>query len=228
VVIDVERMVRLKEKKEDETMNKISKSPVLTWLLMIILGVNGFLFAAEKIAASSPKPLSLQSITQPRQLPEHLLGASVLPFYERLLNVPRKVAIVKQMKLGLVRFPGGTLGNYYNWRTGLPEATAKPDSSEYVRYWATLAPNIQRSYPNGIHIEEYSKFAADINAAVDLLPNLENSTVAEQTEWFKQMKADGSLPNYIELGNEFYFAMMNDPDNLKKWPDYLSPKTKYV
>ncbi|MGO8761998.1 MAG: hypothetical protein ACLQUS_08420, partial [Desulfobaccales bacterium] len=52
-----------------------------------------------------------------------------------------------------------------------------------------------------------------------LVPNLETSSVADQGAWFKRLRQDGSLPTHIEMGNEFWVAMGNDPNVLKKWPD---------
>ena len=37
--------------------------------------------------------------------------------------------------------------------------------------------------------------------------------------WFKRLAAAGVLPKNIELGNEFYIAMGNDPTVIRKWPD---------
>ena len=52
-----------------------------------------------------------------------------------------------------------------------------------------------------------------------LVPNLETSSIAEQVEWFRQMRAARMVPRYIELGNEFWIAMGFDPDVLRRWPD---------
>jgi hypothetical protein len=49
--------------------------------------------------------------------------------------------------------------------------------------------------------------------------NLETSSIADQVEWFQKMKDQGILPRYLELGNEFYLAMLGDPNVLEIWPD---------
>ena len=52
-----------------------------------------------------------------------------------------------------------------------------------------------------------------------LVPNLETSNIADQVAWFRQMKDEGIVPRYIELGNEFWIATGMDEDVLKRWPD---------
>jgi len=159
-------------------------------------------------------------------LPKRILGMSAEPLIEHLIDDPRKVNLAREMDLAYVRFPGGSQSNFYNWRTGLLDFHANEFSSSYVKFWASVAPKIAVAHPSGIHMHEYRKFAESIGAETILLPNLETSSMAEQLEWFKQMHADGDVPTHIELGNEFYLGMMNDPDSMKHWPD--EPTTEKV
>ena len=170
-------------------------------------------------ADEEAKPLILEASGLERQLPERLLGASSEALIEHLIDDPNKVAALKEMDLAFVRFPGGSQANYYNWRTGLLDMTLTPQSSQYMRFWAEIAPKIRNSFPNGVKIAEYTKFAKQVGAEVVLVPNLETSNIAEQVEWFRQMKAAEIVPSHIELGNEFWIAMGFDPDVLKRWPD---------
>ena len=175
-----------------------------------------------RIAASAneeAKPLILEASGLERQLPERLLGASAEAVIEHLIDDPNKVAALKEIDLAFVRFPGGSQANYYNWRTGLLDITLTPQSSQYMRFWAETVPKIRNSFPNGVKIAEYTKFAKQVGAEVVLVPNLETSNIAEQIEWFRQMKAAEIVPGHIELGNEFWIAMGFDPDVLKQWPD---------
>ncbi|MGA9458701.1 MAG: hypothetical protein WBV16_03220 [Desulfobaccales bacterium] len=94
-----------------------------------------------------------------------------------------------------------------------------PNSSNYTRFWAKVMPNIRRRFPDGISLEQFRQFADAIGAQVVLVPNLETSSIANQKAWFEHMRRDGSLPTHIEMGNEFWVAMGNDPNVIKKWPD---------
>ncbi len=173
---------------------------------------------AQKSTANS-RPLLLSPTGPPRPLPAHLMGASVAPFYEPLLNNSGKIDFLRQMHLAFVRFPGGSDANYYHWRTGLFSIEVFPNSSTYTRFWAKVMPNIRRRFPDGISLEQFRQCADAIGAQVVLVPNLETSSIASQRAWFEHMRQDGSLPTHIEMGNEFWVAMGNDPNVINKWPD---------
>ncbi|HYB74103.1 MAG TPA: hypothetical protein VED18_12085, partial [Candidatus Sulfotelmatobacter sp.] len=168
------------------------------------------------------QPLTLTAVGAPRQLPERILGASAEPLIEHLIDDPRKIAAIKQTAPAVLRFPGGSQANYYDWRTGLLSFPARSNSSAYMKFWAAIAPKIARGFPNGVRMEEYAPFAREVGADVILVPNLETSSVQEQTAWFQQLAAAGALPKLIELGNEFYIAMGGDPAVMRQWPDALT------
>jgi hypothetical protein len=138
---------------------------------------------------------------------------------EHLLDSPRKIAAIQQTAPGVIRFPGGSQSNYYNWQTGLLDFTPLPSSSPYYKFWAGVAPKIAQAFPNGIHMDQYQRMAKQIGADVILVPNLETSSVSQQVAWFTQLAAQHALPKTIELGNEFYIAMAGDPNVMRIWPD---------
>lgn len=178
--------------------------------------------AAEPRAATPPAGVRALHLTQSgdaRPLPENILGASVEAMIEHLLDDPQKVAAIQQTAPGVVRFPGGSQANYYDWKTGQLVFNPQPNSSAYYKFWASVAPKIDRAFPNGVHMEQYQTFATQIKADVILVPNLETSSVAGQVAWFTQLAAGHALPKTIELGNEFYIAMANDPNVVRQWPD---------
>src|ERR1700691_2245058 len=90
------------------------------------LGQDGEASSSERVTIQKNVPsektarsLVLVPQEQPRQLPTHLLGASVEPWLEHTLDDPQSIAIIRQMHLGWVRFPGGSEANYYHWQPGL-------------------------------------------------------------------------------------------------------------
>ena len=163
--------------------------------------------------------LVLKPSGKPRSLQGPILGVSTTAFYEHLLNDSAKIAVLKKMSIGLDRFPGGSDANFYNWRTGLIEIQADRSSSSYVQFWAKAAANIAHGKPKGVSFEQYESFSRQIGAQIILVPNLESSSVAEQVEWLKRLAGKGIVPQRIELGNEFWVAMGNDPTSLARWPD---------
>ncbi|HEY3324856.1 MAG TPA: hypothetical protein VGP72_30670 [Planctomycetota bacterium] len=163
--------------------------------------------------------LHLVASGEPRPLPDRIFGASVEPFVEHMIGDPAKTEALKKMHIGLTRFPGGSQSNFYDWRTGLFEIHLRPDSSEYMHFWAKVMPMMARRFPKGISAEEYKPFVESFGAESILVPNLETSTVQSQAQWFKRLAQAGAVPTRIELGNEFYIAMGNDPAGLEKWPN---------
>ncbi len=186
-------------------------------LLSFQLGLT-FLFVTISFSAHAAT-LSLMPMGEPRSLQGPIFGASTTTFYEHLLDDPVKIAVLQNMSIRLDRFPGGSDANFYNWHSGLIEIQAQPDSSEYVKFWAKAATNIARGKPNGVTFEQYESFSRHIGAQTILVPNLESSTVSDQVEWFKRLNREGIVPQRIELGNEFWVAMGNDPKSLTRWPD---------
>ena len=163
--------------------------------------------------------INLVNTGKSRKLPVRLLGFQAVPLYEHLTDTPAKVAIAKEMVPAFVRFPGGMVGNYYSWRSGQLELNVKTNSSATYRFFARVAEQIKQLHPQGVFIESYYQFSQAIGAEIVLLVNLETSSIGDQVEWVKKMKSEGILPRYLELGNEFWLAMLGDPNVLKKWPD---------
>jgi len=190
--------------------------------LTVAVCLLAFAFAPAAKAVTEPQILTLKLAGQSRLLPKPILGANLSAFYEHLMDNPAKTAVLKTMQIGLDRFPGGSDSNFYNWRTGLFEIKSRPDSSAYVRFWVKAAAHIARGQPKGIRLEEYESFSRQLGAEVVLVANLETSSIAEQVEWFKHLASVGAVPQRIEMGNEFWIAMGNDPESLARWPDVPS------
>jgi len=167
----------------------------------------------------SAKAVKLVPYGKPRKLPERILGASVEPFWSDVTEDPEKIALLKRMNIGFLRFPGGSQSNYYKWRPGLCYIQSYPNGSDFAKFWYQSLPSIRRHYPQGYTIDNYLKFADQIFADVVLVPNLETDTPESQAAWFKKMREAGSLPSHIEMGNEFWAALGMDPHVLKVWPD---------
>lgn len=170
-------------------------------------------------APAAPAVLKLTMLGPARELGGNILGASSEPMIEHLIGNPTKLQALREVAPAVLRFPGGSQANFYDWRTGLLDFRAGPRSSAYIKFWANAAPKIAVAHPHGVHLKEFAPLAQEIDADVILVPNLETSTVAEQVAWFRQLASENLLPTQIELGNEFWIAMGNDPDSMKRWPD---------
>ena len=181
----------------------------------------GVLLGATAPAAGQSRPLDLVPMGEARALPERVLGASAEPFWDNFIRDPSKVAAVKSLHLAYTRFPGGSQSNYYDWKRGLfalNPGEGENHSSYYERF-VTLANFVARKFPEGISLEQYKRFSDGIGASLIMVPNLETATVADQVKWFEHLAARSAVSTHIELGNEFWVAMGQDPAVLRHWPD---------
>ena len=165
------------------------------------------------------RPLDLASVGEPRALPERLLGASAEAFWTDCLRDPAKAAAIKSLHLAFTRFPGGSQSNYYDWKRGQFSLPAGPHHSPYYEKIVELSHTATHSMPGGSFLEPYKTFCESMGAEIVMVPNLETASVADQVAWFKHLSSKGAVPSHIELGNEFWIAMGDDPVVLRRWPD---------
>lgn len=170
-------------------------------------------------ACAAQQAIELGPLGTPRQLPDRILGANVNPFYERLMEDPAKIRLLKTMDIGYVRFPGGTNGQFWQPETGKLAVPPSANPSSYRRFWAGIAPRLNQLHPNGISVAEDQQFLDKIGAAMILVPNLDTSSLEAQRAWFQKLAEQKLVPDHIEMGNESYLAMINDPLSLQRFPD---------
>ena len=191
----------------------------------VVLALFGALMAEPRQAtadAGSPaaRPIHLEPLGPARVLPSRIAGVSAGPWLEQLVGNPKKIAALGTIAPAIVRFPGGSNSNFYDWKTGLQIIPERPTSSVYVKFWAEqLEPKIDRLFPKGIRFEDYAPMANAIGAETILVSNLETASVEDQTAWLRHLATLQMVPKSIELGNEFWLAMNNDPESLRRWPN---------
>ena len=122
------------------------------------------------------------------------------------------ISLISDMNPDIVRYPGGTQGNYWDWQTGkFIENAGKPwGNKEILRIpefvnalpWRTkiiYMINMARPTPaTGVDVnadEATLKSTATLNLKINDILN----AIAE-------FDAQGKLPYAIEIGNEFYFG----------------------
>lgn len=154
-----------------------------------------------------------------RPLPERVLGLNSPVTYRLPYEDPRIIEPTKALAPAWLRFPGGTVANYFDWRTGWLRVPATENPSIYRRFLLRAQEWVPKLHPGGITIERFTEIAQQVGAEIVFVPNLETSTVEEQTAWFKDMAAKGVVPRCLEMGNEFYIALLDDPETRRIFPD---------
>ncbi|MCF6176604.1 MAG: hypothetical protein L3J71_12655 [Victivallaceae bacterium] len=114
------------------------------------------------------------------------------------------------IKLGtpLVRFPGGTPANAYNWKDGRHSAPKRATD-----YWKKRIPafnhplsdNSQRTYD----VKDFIKFLKQTKSEFILVVNVVNSTPENTREQMLYYKNRGIQVKRVEMGNEVYFYSYN-------------------
>jgi hypothetical protein len=77
------------------------------------------------------RPLELVPSGAARDLPGRILGASAEPFRDDFPADPAEVAALGSMHLAYTRYPGGSQGNNYDWKSGLFTITDRLSSASW-------------------------------------------------------------------------------------------------
>ena len=109
---------------------------------------------------------------------------------------PKFITIIDQFKPQLMRYPGGTVANYWDWKKGfvldnLPDDTPLGLKNLKMKVSATL--------------DEFKVAADRIGFRPVFVLNMETSNLPYQMEMLHYANTIGLEVKYVELGNEFYF-----------------------
>ena len=174
--------------------------------------------AAGLLVGGEAKPLRLTKAGAPRRLAGKMFGSAMMPMLENFYE-PAKIQALARLNLAYTRFPGGSMSSFYNWRTGQLDVDAQADSSPYRKAWGQRSLDMRRRRPEGWRFPEYAGFCRKVGVEPLLLPNLETRTAEDQAEWMKSLKQQGLSPRHLELGNEFFLGLENDPASIRRFPD---------
>ena len=157
--------------------------------------------AASKITVASQNALSPAAFgynTQTLRGP----GWDKKPFLDR----------IAQLDPGNFRYPGGTVGNYWDWKTGY--------LNEIGRQRGVMSTSKNGPFPYMLEDVKRVYDRSGGRAEPIYMLNMLTSTYEYQLEMLKHARAIGLPVRYIELGNEFY--MDNHPKgytNLTNYPN---------
>ncbi len=157
-----------------------------------------------------------------RVLPSGLFGFNSPITFALPGDDPRTIDLTRDLQPGLLRFPGGTVSNFFDWRTGHLAVPIDSQESKYRKQIRGLGEVIRHRHPAPYSLEAFSRVATGVGAEIILVPNLETSTIEDQRDWLAHAARHRVVPRRIEMGNEFYLAMMEDPESLRRFPDWAT------
>ena len=108
---------------------------------------------------------------------------------------------ITELNPGNFRYPGGTVGNFWDWKTGFYNDIGKSVN--------VIAP--PASGPLPYKLEHVKKVYDNTGAIPVFLINMLTSTYEEQLAMLKYAESIGLPVKFIEMGNEYYLD--NHPEN---------------
>jgi len=135
--------------------------------------------------------------------------------------------LARNQGISVVRFPGGTLSDFYDWKNGTGEQSLRPVSPHYTD--PTTSKNCFGS-------PELIEFCKMIDAKPLITVNAGTGTAVEAAEWVAYMNTEDNerrlkdgFPNPIgvklwEIGNELYLAGSDAEKEISLTPEEYSRK----
>lgn len=133
-----------------------------------------------------------------RELPDDLLCYNVNTLMAEDWSDPRLVSKVVGLDPDVLRIPGGTVANYWDWqRGGLVDLKGLTDTPGQFRPEHVLA------YDSG-KLEGYRGLFVETGARAMIVLNMLTSDLDSQIAYIRQALDAGLPVRYVELGNELY------------------------
>ena len=151
-------------------------------------------------------------------------------FWESHYTDMRLLGAVRSLGRPVVRLPGGTEADYFDWTLGRPV-----DACRYgaCRTWdnAQLTPpglfqrfgGFRNSTP-----EAFAQFARDVDGTLMLVANTVTASVDDNVRWIGAVRTAGGATPLIELANEPYFARVEGTDNTARLYPTAASHVAYV
>ncbi|KJF15660.1 hypothetical protein [Acidithrix ferrooxidans] len=112
---------------------------------------------------------------------------------------------VNSLALGTIRYPGGTIANYWSWQTG---TVNQPSSTTKTRFGTTKTqPSRHQTY--GFTLSTLKQLTSATGAVPIFDLNVMTSTLQDQIQMLQSAVKLGLPVRYVELGNEFYLSNSN-------------------
>ncbi|NMM48353.1 hypothetical protein [Marinigracilibium pacificum] len=152
--------------------------------------------------SSGNKPIKVSKLNA-KPLSQHFLGTNAnLVGIDNPWDNSDLVESVNQLSLSTIRYPGGTIGNYWDWDKGWIDSEV-PDS--LMIKWV-VANNLKES-PNRYSLENFAKGIKATGTTPVFMVNMLSKDLNHTMRNLRRAKELGLDIKYIELGNELYFGL---------------------
>jgi hypothetical protein len=197
---------------------RISSPPLLSYPRQSMnalkrLAITASILAGLNLSASTPLVIERGAS---RPIEPHFLGfnqnfmGQTDPWDDRLVNQLRSTGVAN------FRYPAGTVGSSWNWRTGRVDENLPPeDVMTWVRPHARGGP---RAGSGRYTLENFKRAVDGAGIAPVLMLGMAVHDLPEQIEILKAAEAAGLPVRYLELGNEIIFQDA-EPKLERMFPD---------
>jgi hypothetical protein len=144
-------------------------------------------------AVCSSHAEALVSLTgEPRPIPAYFLGYNGNLARGGSWRDAALLSAFSSLHPGHLRYPAGTIANYWDWRAG------------WFKTGAEAPYGLGKATPNPYRLEDLKRACVACGAEPQIVLNLLTSTLDEQIEMLRAARDLGLTVSRVELGNEFY------------------------
>ena len=125
------------------------------------------------------------------------------------------VALTEILQPKTLRFPGGTVGNFYHWKTSgfLENEMGTTLSTQLNKRNKGNFVKLRKKRGGKIHFDDFMQLCTDLDITPIVVVNLWTGSPEESAEWVQYSKEKGYNITHWELGNEYYL-----PHYANKYP----------
>ncbi|RMD84980.1 MAG: hypothetical protein D6820_00455, partial [Lentisphaerae bacterium] len=137
-------------------------------------------------------------------------------------------AIAKEACPGTIRYPGGTVANYWNWEIGWLEPTINP---RWIIRWVKPLLKRRNRYPleNLAHgVQKVGFTPVFVLNMLDTPHDRPGAKLEQARAALRKAKALGIPIRYVELGNEYYFNIFLPKRNFPTPEDYGRACSRWI
>lgn len=136
---------------------------------------------------------------------------------------PNFVRAVNRLKPSMIRFPGGTVANYWDWHHGgLIEAFREGKDDFFYSF------SVKDSQFNDGTLRNFRQGLDLTNTEPVLVLNMSTSDLESQLEMLRTAKEEGLPIKYIELGNELYIDVEDNREIFPQPKDYAERASEWI
>lgn len=198
--------------------SRMSRRRLLQFLGCSVAGMAGIDILAACGGSNPPQPVNGTVTSNPgasRQVAPYFLGYNNVPIHSPSWDNPDIVNAAIPLKPGTLRYPGGTVANYWDWQSG---------------WFVPAAPGGFLNAPRSTYRLQELLIAVRATGAIPIyVLNMLTSDLNTQLEMLQTAKSMGLPVQLVELGNEFYLSTPGD--YVTKFPggsDYGKQATSWI